>query len=207
MLEHRPHVDDLAEAGSVAHLLGEDLEQGEVLLDLFPRVGTLDLDDDEFAVREARAVDLGDRPGRERLRVDVVEHVLPRHAEPCSMTLTTCSSLSGGTWSCSVASSSMNSGGRRSGRVERICPSFANVGPSSSSALRTRLPGGADRSSPPRRAGRTAPSARTSRRPPRSSFRARPAAARSPPRPPSPDDGPSADRGPPRAHPGPPCSR
>ena len=33
----------------------------------------------------------------------------------------------------------MNSGGRRSGRVERICPSFANVGPSSSSALRTRL--------------------------------------------------------------------
>src|SRR5438270_5063065 len=30
----------------------------------------------------------------------------------------------------------MNSGGSRSGRVERICPSFAKVGPSSSSAWR-----------------------------------------------------------------------
>jgi hypothetical protein len=33
----------------------------------------------------------------------------------------------------------MNSGGRRSGRVERICPSLQNVGPSSSSAVRSRL--------------------------------------------------------------------
>jgi hypothetical protein len=33
----------------------------------------------------------------------------------------------------------MNSGGSRSGRVERICPSLQNVGPSSSSAARIRL--------------------------------------------------------------------
>ena len=63
------------------------------------------------------------------------------HGTPssCSITPTTCSSVSGGTLSRSVASSSMNSGGRRSGRVDRICPSLQNVGPSSSSAARTRL--------------------------------------------------------------------
>ena len=64
------------------------------------------------------------------------------HGTPisCSITCTTCSSVSGGTSSCSVASSSMYSGGSRSGRVDRIWPSFANVGPSSSSAARSRLP-------------------------------------------------------------------
>ena len=62
------------------------------------------------------------------------------HGTPSSssMTWTTCCSVSGGTLSCSVASSSMNSGGTRSGRVERICPSLQNVGPSSSSAARRR---------------------------------------------------------------------
>ena len=40
--------------------------------------------------------------------------------------------------SCSRASSTMYSGGSRSGRVESTCPSFAKVGPSSSSASRRR---------------------------------------------------------------------
>ena len=63
------------------------------------------------------------------------------HGTPssCSITDTTCASVSGGTSSWRVASSSMNSVGRRSGRVERICPSLQNVGPSSSSAVRSRL--------------------------------------------------------------------
>ena len=53
-----------------------------------------------------------------------------------SITETTSSSLMGVTLSWSVASSSMNSGGSRSGRVERIWPSLAKVGPSSSRARR-----------------------------------------------------------------------
>lgn len=62
-------------------------------------------------------------------------HGTPRS---CSMTRTTSDSDSGATRSRSCESSSMNSGGKRSGRVDRICPSFANVGPSSSSAARNR---------------------------------------------------------------------
>ena len=62
------------------------------------------------------------------------------HGTPssCSITWTTSASVSGGTLSCRLASSATTSGGTRSGRVERICPSFANVGPSSSRAARSR---------------------------------------------------------------------
>ena len=83
------------------------------------------------------------------------------HGTPssCSMTRTTCSSVSGGTLSCSVASSSMNSGGTRSGLVDRICPSFENVGPSSSSDERSRF------------AWRRRPTAPSSSGRPKSSFR------------------------------------
>ena len=62
------------------------------------------------------------------------------HGTPssASSTATTSAWVSGGMSSCSRASSAMNSGGRRSGRVESTWPSFANVGPSSSSASRSR---------------------------------------------------------------------
>ena len=55
-----------------------------------------------------------------------------------SITITTAFSSSGVTRSCSAASSATASGGIRSGRVERIWPSLAKVGPSSSSASRRR---------------------------------------------------------------------
>ena len=63
------------------------------------------------------------------------------HGTPSSssITVTTSSWVSGGTLSWSFASSSTNAEGIRSGRVDRICPSLAKVGPSSSSALRNRL--------------------------------------------------------------------
>ena len=54
------------------------------------------------------------------------------------MTSTTSFSDIGGTSLWSVDSSSMYSWGRRSGRVDRIWPSFPNVGPSSSNACRSR---------------------------------------------------------------------
>ena len=75
------------------------------------------------------------------------------HGTPssCSITCTTSSCVSGGTLSCSVASSLMNAGGSRSGRVESICPSFAKVGPSSSSAWRKRRARCSVESSSPRR--------------------------------------------------------
>jgi hypothetical protein len=56
-----------------------------------------------------------------------------------SITATTSASASGVTRSWSDDSSSMTSGGRRSGRVESTWPSFAKVGPSSSSAARSRF--------------------------------------------------------------------
>ena len=62
------------------------------------------------------------------------------HGTPssCSITCTTSASVSGGTSSCRRASSATTSGGIRSGRVERIWPSLAKVGPSSSSVSRSR---------------------------------------------------------------------
>ena len=79
--EHRLHVDHLLEPRPVPDLLGEHLQQRQVLLDLLLRVGPLHLHDDLLAVRERRAMHLGDRAGGERLRLDVIEHVLPRDAQ------------------------------------------------------------------------------------------------------------------------------
>ena len=79
--EHRGQVDDALEGGPVAGLLREQLEQGEVLEDLAFRARALHLEHDRRAVGQARTVHLRDRPGRERMRVDVRERVLPRHAE------------------------------------------------------------------------------------------------------------------------------
>ena len=79
--EHRLHVDHLLEPGAVTHLLREYLEERQVLLDLLLRLGSLDLHHDLLAVRQRRAVHLGDRAGGERLWLDVIEDVLPRHAQ------------------------------------------------------------------------------------------------------------------------------
>ncbi len=46
----------------------------------------------------------------------------------------------GGTWSCSSASSSAMSTGSKSRRVDNAWPNFTNMGPSSSSASRNRIP-------------------------------------------------------------------
>jgi len=62
MFEHGGHVDHLPEVLAAAHLLREDLEEGEVLFDLFLRVGTLNLDHDALAAFECRRVHLPDRP-------------------------------------------------------------------------------------------------------------------------------------------------
>ena len=70
-----------SETRPIPDLLGEELEQREVLLDHLARVGPLHLHDDLLAVRERRTVHLRDRPGGERQRVDVVEDVLPRDAQ------------------------------------------------------------------------------------------------------------------------------
>src|SRR6478735_6799959 len=61
------------------------------------------------------------------------------HGTPssCSITATTSPSVIGGTDDCSERSSSTYSGATRSGRVDSICPSFPNVGPSTSNASRS----------------------------------------------------------------------
>ena len=81
VLEDGLHVDHLLELIAVADLLREHLEQRQVLLDLLLRVGPLHLHDDRLGVRHHGAVHLRDRAGGQRRRFDVIEHVLPRHAE------------------------------------------------------------------------------------------------------------------------------
>ncbi len=81
VLEHRLHVHHLFETGAIRHLLGEHLEQREVLFDLLLRIGPLDLHHGLRVIGERRSVHLRDRPGGERERLDRLEHVLPRDAE------------------------------------------------------------------------------------------------------------------------------
>ena len=81
MLDHGGDVDDLAEHFPVRGLLGEELEETEVAVDVLPCGGSLDLHDDAFAVLQDRAVHLPDCPGCERLGLDAREDVLPRNAE------------------------------------------------------------------------------------------------------------------------------
>ncbi len=57
-----------------------------------------------------------------------------------SITRSACSNGNGRTSSCSGRSSAMMSGGTMSGRVDRSCPNFTNVGPSSSSTSRRCWP-------------------------------------------------------------------
>ena len=57
-----------------------------------------------------------------------------------SMAATARSESKGGTWSCSLASSSAISTGNRSRRVEMTWPSFTKIGPRCSKAMRRRAP-------------------------------------------------------------------
>ena len=106
---------------------------------IVPRGRALHLDHHAVAVLEPCPVHLADRSGRERLGVDALEDVLPWHLQHCSITATTSSCVSGGTLSCRCESSTTNSCGSKPGRVDKICPSFENVGPGCSSASRRRL--------------------------------------------------------------------
>ena len=87
-------------------------------------VRPLHLDDDPLAVLEHRAMNLRDRPGGQRVGLDAREHVLPRHAQ---LSLHDRDDLGLGQRRHPVLqlrSSVTIAGGRRSGRVERICPSL-----------------------------------------------------------------------------------
>ena len=81
MLHDGRHVDDLPECRPPLRLLGEELEQPEVLEDVLLCARPLDLHHDPRAVGERGLVHLGDRAGGHRLGLDVLEHVLPRHPE------------------------------------------------------------------------------------------------------------------------------
>ncbi|MDT4821275.1 hypothetical protein FQZ97_544460 [compost metagenome] len=59
-----------------------------------------------------------------------------------SMIFTATAESNGGTWSCSLASSSAMSGGIRSRRVDRTWPNLTKIGPSAVSARRRRSPRG-----------------------------------------------------------------
>ena len=78
MLDDGRDVDQAGQRLAPLRLLGEEREQAEVALDLLGRARALHLDHDALAALEPRAVHLPDRPGRERLWLDVLEHVLPR---------------------------------------------------------------------------------------------------------------------------------
>jgi len=80
----------------------------------------------------------GDRRALERS-----EDRVDRFLNARSTSATASSEANGGTWSWSFASSPAMSGGRRSRRVESTCPNLTKIGPSVSSARRSRTARGA----------------------------------------------------------------
>ena len=81
LIGERGQVDDPLQAPRARRPPDDHLEQGEVVGDHLLRLGTLDLHDHPMAVGHPGAMHLGDGAGGERLRVDVGEHVLPRHRQ------------------------------------------------------------------------------------------------------------------------------
>ena len=81
MLDDRGNVDEPAERRPVGGLLCEQLQEPEVSVDVRRGVGALHLHDHTVAALERRPVNLADRAGRERGRVDLLEDVLPGDAE------------------------------------------------------------------------------------------------------------------------------
>ena len=135
MLDDGGQVDDLAERRPVGRLLGEQLEQAEVAVDVGARaVGRCTLTTTRSPLSSVARCTWPIVPAASGC--GSIDSNTSSQGTPssCSITETTSASVIGVTRSWSVASSSTNSGGSRSGRVERIWPSFAKVGPSSSSA-------------------------------------------------------------------------
>ena len=89
---------------------------------------------------------LRDRSRRERVLFEGREHLIEWAPVARSMMARASAPGNGGTWSWSFASSSAMSAGSRSGRVESAWPNFTKIGPSSSSARRSRTPRGSPRS-------------------------------------------------------------
>src|ERR1700704_3988839 len=81
MREHGLHVDYLIERGTLSDFFGKHFEQGEILFDLGARRRALNLDDDPIAVFEGGPMDLSDGAGSEGLRIDRLEHILPRYSQ------------------------------------------------------------------------------------------------------------------------------
>ena len=136
MADHRREVDEPPQASRCSAFSAKSSSRPEVAHDLVLCAVALHLDDDAIAALERRGVHLADRPRGERLGVDAREHVLPGHAE---LLLHDRDDLFLGHRRHVVLElRELGDELRRqqSGRVERIWPSFANVGPSSSRAAR-----------------------------------------------------------------------
>ena len=81
MLEHGLHIDHSIERGTLSNFLGKHLEQGQILFDFSTSGGALNFDDNPITAFECRTVNLSDCAGGEWLRVDRLEHILPRYAQ------------------------------------------------------------------------------------------------------------------------------
>lgn len=81
MLEDRLHIHDLIEGRSLPDFLSKYFEQGKILFDVGSGHGPLNFDDHSVTGLERGPVDLRDCPGRERLGIDRLKHVLPRHPQ------------------------------------------------------------------------------------------------------------------------------
>ena len=81
MIDNRGHVHDLLERRTACCLRSKPPQQPEILPDLRLRGGTLHLDHHALAADQRGPVHLGDRAGRQRIRLDAGEHVLPRNLQ------------------------------------------------------------------------------------------------------------------------------
>ena len=77
----RGKVDDPVQLSRAPGLADDHLEQREVRLHHLLGLGALDFDHHGMPIGHPGPVHLSDRPGGERLRVDIGEDVLPRHGE------------------------------------------------------------------------------------------------------------------------------
>ena len=117
------------------------VQQPEVGLDLLGRRRALDLDRDLLPVREHGPVDLPDRGRRDRGQVELEERLVEREVELRLDDLAHLLERESATRRPAGREARRRCpAGRRPGRVERSCPNFTNVGPSSSSISRSRRP-------------------------------------------------------------------
>ena len=118
---------------------GRHAEHRGVAVDDVLDAGALHLHHDVLAGLEHGAVGLADRRRRERLEVERRELLLDRRRRaPARAPARTSSAGTGRAADCSCASSVVITSGRRSLRVDAICPNFTNMPPQSSSVSRSR---------------------------------------------------------------------